>query len=365
MVLNAPFSAHDLEDEMSIETELVNNLSVRKRGMLFRRWGPPMIGLGICIAVFHGDDRILRSRELSFDVYDTSSNMELPPWTNSFSDVWEPIEDQDTPFLWNIPQGGANTILNTWSSCLGLVLASSKGAQTTNITLEVQTNIASNIGYLHTPRYVNVNTQNEYWIHQCKQRGLLESGLADVFESEHLTVAANNLFTPTNKARGVVMIRHPVKRVIDYYYYMKDIASAASESSSFEAFVESNQMVDNYVVRLLNGITDANIKITDSHTEVAKEVLRRKFVVSIFEWFDVGMVRLEKYFGWWDKFDVMRNLTVNNCHYSVIESADHYKNAHEVENGDKVFITVMNRNWADMSLYQYAKVLFAEQTKLI
>ena len=90
---------------ISVQTQLAHNLSTKKRGMLLRRWGPALFGTGLCLAVLAGDrDRLLFRRELSSEAYDTSSRMELPRWTDSFSDVWEPIDDRDTAYVWNIPQ---------------------------------------------------------------------------------------------------------------------------------------------------------------------------------------------------------------------------------------------------------------------
>jgi hypothetical protein len=219
---------------------------------------------------------------------------------------------------------------------------------------------------------------------------VLESGLTDVFATQHMTYAAQHLFTDTNQARGFVMMRHPVKRVIDQFLYRQHTATHEKEwqlidSVSLEDFVVSDQLMENFEVRMLNGITDFTTPITEAHVEMAKEILRRKFVVGIFEWFDVGMVRFEKYFGWWERYDVLNNLTINNCHYSVIESGDDVGGYPHIANADKVYSNIMTRSWADVELYHYAKVstcalknialqpfltfflqfLFAEQAKLI
>jgi hypothetical protein len=134
---------------------------------------------------------------------------------------------------------------------------------------------------------------------------------------------------------------------------------------SLEDFIASNQFMNNFEVRMLNGITDFTTPITDAHVAMAKEILRRKFVVGIFEWFDVGMVRFEKYFGWWKQFKVLNNLTINNCHYSIIESGDAQIAQPKVENVQQIYAGIMSRSWADVELYHYARTLFADQAKLL
>ena len=114
--------------------------------------------------------------------------------------------------------------------------------------------------------------------------------------------------------------------------------------------------MENIEVRMLNGITDVTTPITDEHVKIAKEILRRKFVVGIFEWFDVGMVRFEKFFGWWERYDVLNNLTINECHSAIIESGGEVGNFPKIDRAEEVYSKILSRSWADVELYHYAKV---------
>jgi len=393
-------------DDASVATRITSN-TVSSRRKFLHRWGPPILVFSIASILISkdsaGDGKVsstlLRSfngrREL-YAPYDKTTTMNLPAWTNSLSDVWEPFtstssetKQQDTPFFWYIPKAGGSTINDVFSHCLGLTLASNKGMGSHNQTLGVyeSTSEHEQQQYPHNAQYVNVKTNNEQWIEKCRERGLLESGLADVFTTQHMTYAAQKLFTETHKGRGFVMMRHPVKRVIDQFLYRQEqaklaIAAAAAPQGepsqqlsqqqylagmSLEDFVaSSDQFMNNFEVRMLNGITDFTTPITEVHLAIAKEILRRKFVVGIYEWFDVGMVRFEKYFGWWKKYSVLNNLTINSCHYSIIESgSDEVSSSPKVENVGEVYTAILNRSWADMELYHYAKTLFAEQAKLL
>ena len=224
--------------------------------------------------------------------------------------------------------------------------------------------------YPHFAKYVNVKTQNQVWIRRCAQRGLLESGLADVVSIQNLVYAGETLFTPSYRGRGFVMMRHPVKRAVDLFYYRQHATwertyDAELAVMSLEDYVASDKVVENLEVRMLNNLKDFSVEVTEAHVAVAKEILRRKFVVGIFEWFDVSMVRIEKYFGWWEQHKVMSNLTVNNCHYRIIEHGDHIGNFPKVPDKENIYSILMTRNWADVELYHYSKTLFAEQAKLL
>jgi hypothetical protein len=190
--------------------------------------------------------------------------------------------------------------------------------------------------------------------------------------TQHLAYAGTAIFnqvTSTYKGRVFAMFRHPVKRLVDQFYYRQH----ATWESTFDAdlaamwlddYSMSDKFVENFEVKSLLGIKhDATLTVAD--LDVAKEVLRRKVIVGIFEWFDVSIVRFEKYFGWWTSANVMQNYTINNCHYDFIEGGDHQGNHPPVPHKETTYKRLEVRNWADNELYHYAKNLFAEQAKLL
>lgn len=186
---------------------------------------------------------------------------------------------------------------------------------------------------------------------------------------QHMVYSMENLFSPSYRARGFVMFRHPVKRIVDQFYYRQHATwertyDADLAVMSLEQFAVSDKLVENLYVRELNQL-QSDIDVTVAQVNLAKEILRRKFVVGITEWFDVGMVRFEKYFGWWDQYNVLGNITTNNCHYRVIEDGDTVGNYPKVPNNEDLYSIIATRNWADLELYHYAKTLFAEQAKLL
>ena len=215
----------------------------------------------------------------------------------------------------------------------------------------------------------------------------MESGLADVVATNRLVYASQHLLSSQHKARGFVMLRHPVQQIMENFAYLRlattwesdgEYAKELATTMSLFNYSRSDQMPENQQVRTLLGLS-SETTLTLHHVETAKHILRRKFVVGIYEWFDVSIVRYEKYFGWWDRMNVLRNESVNNCHYNVIErrkgsgggdkDADNNNNRfHKRETttaSANTYSILLSRNWADVELYHAAKTLFAEQAKLI
>lgn len=133
--------------------------------------------------------------------------------------------------------------------------------------------------------------------------------MMDVYFSQLLAKSAE-LFSTSTKARLFTMMRHPVKQAIDLFYYEQratwdgpDNYDFAQGYMTLAQFASSDKVVENFMVRSLAGVLDDD-EVTIDHVTLAKEVLRRKFIVGIIEWFDLSVVRFEKYFGWWDEKEV-------------------------------------------------------------
>ena len=220
-----------------------------------------------------------------------------------------------------------------------------------------------------THRFVNVRTDTISGLDDCGSRNLMAAQVTDIFETHMIEYATTNVFSSSYKGRAFAFFRHPVKRVIDEFFYRQHATfegtfDAELASSSLYEFSLSDKYVENFEVKSINGITD-DTPVTVEHVDIAKEVLRQKMLVLIFEWYDVSVVRLEKYFGWWDEIGVWDNYTINNCHFDFVEYSDHIGDHPMVPTKEDTLENIMVRNWADVELYHYAKNLFAEQAKLL
>jgi hypothetical protein len=225
-------------------------------------------------------------------------------------------------------------------------------------------------GILPNARHnVNVRTHTKGWLDDSKSKGLLESGLADVIFTPFITYAGESFFTSSNRARGFAMMRHPTKRVEDQFYYRQHATWETSFDSdmaimSLEQFATSDKLIENFEVRSLLKM-EATTDITEADVNLAKEILRQKFVVGIFEWYDISIVRFEEYFGWFDEKEVLANTTINWCHFRLIDVMDHVGSYPKVPSSEQILDVLLTRMWADVELYHYAKTLFNEQAKLL
>lgn len=300
--------------------------------------------------------------------YDTSSAaVSLPAWTKNLKDIWEPIADEDTPLLWAVPRTGAIALNDIFTYCLGLRMANHRGAYTTNETVDVY-EYGSDRNLPNIPKLVNVRTNTKAWIDKCEERNLIEAQVTDMFISPWLTQAAEQLFK-TYKARGFVMMRNPVKRIVDEFYFHQHSTQRGDwnvdkAAMALHQYISSEYMVENLVTRTLLK-KEEDFDISAAEMEVAKEILRTKFIVGIHEWFDISILRFERFFGYEKRYNVLSNLTINNCHYHSLLYAHHVGNHPYVPNTEEIHEVVYKRNWADFELYQYAKNLFAYQEKLL
>jgi hypothetical protein len=257
----------------------------------------------------------------ALQAYDISTAVPLPSYANMFADVWAPIKPTDTAFFFYVAKAGGLTFQKICAECLGLTSASSRG-DATGSSLEVRIRAADH------GKYVNVNLGTREGIARAKVLGLASSGMVDIAFSAHLAYSTQ-LFSTTHMGRGIVMFRNPVKRLIDQFYYQQRSAWLGPDkydeklgAMSLLQFSKSSKLVENFMVRSLAHLPD-EMDITEEHIDIAKEVLRRKFIVGVMEWFDLSITRFERFFGWWDSSHVWDDRTVNYCHYNKLITGDH------------------------------------------
>jgi len=311
------------------------------------------------------------SRKLS---YNLTVGLPLPNWTDHLIDITEPINPStQVNIFWYIPKSGGTTLEKVFIWCMGLALATDQGEAdiTTPDPITINEHVYNTSDMLgpFMPQYANVHTNSEAWIDELANRNYINAvapNKPDLLFTQHFTYAIEKLLKGTGKkARASVMFRHPVKRIVDEFYYRQHATWEESydveqSSMSLEAYSVSDKLIENYYVRSLLQLKD-HVEITKAHVDVAKEIIRRKMVVTVFEWYEVSVVRLEKFYGWWAQRDVMNNITLNHCHYKIIENSDHAGNGPRVPSKEAIYTRILIRNWADMELYFYAKNMFPDQ----
>lgn len=223
--------------------------------------------------------------------------------------------------------------------------------------------------------FLNVDPSTPLGIEHASELGLIPSRMADVVISPHLYLSTK-LFDAKHKGRLFTFLRHPIDRLVSLYYFLRvpeqneigEIASAAVASSSsgvknannmtLEAFALSS--TDNWHVRMLTNTLSGPVTVT--HLDVAKEILRTKFLIGLLEKKTESLRRIETYFGW-----KIPSKVAQTCKNDMFYFEPLSKNPHPPMESDSSEVRIfLTRNQLDMELYQYAKLLFSvDQKKMI
>ena len=152
------------------------------------------------------------------------------------------------------------------------------------------------------------------------------------------------------------MMRDPISRIVSMYYYQQVQGLLSSEDTTIVQFVAMNE--DNWMTRMLTNKMTGKTGAAD--LDVAKEILRRKFLIGLWEDKTESMRRIEQYFGW--KFP---SPVAQNCKNDKLYFEWNNKNPHpSTENEDELILQIQKINRYDVELYAYAKQLYREQEDL-
>jgi len=303
-------------------------------------------------------------RSLSGISYDRSSSRTLPSFYDDAANVWEQPIAQEQPFFWYIPKAGGAALSKIFTFCLDFVSCSPMAIETPTDHLVI--NSHSDGG-----RYLNVDPSTDAGLAKAAEWNVVSGEFADVLITQKLQEAAP-LFTQSNRARLFTFLRQPVKRITDLFYYKQRATWEPTfdpdlAKMTLKEYAQSDKLVTNFVTRTLLG--HPTEELTPDDVDLAKDILRRKFVVGIMEvgvMYEKSVVRFEQYFGWWDDYSVLTNSTVNYCHYKKIEDSQNLGSTSKPNSEEEAKAMIAARNWADMELFLYAKhVLFPAQAVLV
>jgi len=197
---------------------------------------------------------------------------------------------------------------------------------------------------------VNIDTHTKTGIQRAKELHLIQSGIVDMVISPYF-VETLDLFDPSNKARLFTIFRHPVHRIANIFY----LQHGRDSDVSIEEFVNRPDLENNWMVRYL--VNKREGAITGNDLELAKEILRRKFVVGLFEHIWEAIDRFDGYFGW-------VNDQHGECRDGIISDMLKRHEYNMLEIGSPAWNTLLDKNYFDMMLYNYAQILYEEQHTL-
>ncbi len=223
--------------------------------------------------------------------------------------------------------------------------------------------------------FLNVDPSTPLGIEHASELGLIPSRMADVVITPHLFMSTK-LFDAKHQGRLFTFFRHPIDRLVSLYYFLRvpeqgevgEIASAAVASSSsgvrdannmtLEEFASS--CTDNWHVRMLTNCLSGPVTI--AHLDIAKEVVRTKFLIGLLEKKTESLRRIETYFGWKIPSKVGQTCKNDMFYFEPLGKNPHPPMDNE-SNEARIFL---ERNLLDLELYQYAKLLFSiDQKKMI
>jgi len=211
-------------------------------------------------------------------------------------------------------------------------------------------------------RYVNVDMSNPDGIEHAKDLGFGASGLADVAITSWFHDTAS-IFDVDHKGRCFVLLRHPIRRAVSMFYYLKDATwehtySEVYQEMDINEYATSQYAEDNWMVRFLTNEMSGNVY--DRHLDLAKEVLESKCLVGIMEDFAASIKRFDRYFGW-SKIDFGGPVSMTDrgtCVARVIKNPDNAHPHPKVEEDGEVWNLLLEKNKYDLALYEYARHLF-------
>jgi hypothetical protein len=260
------------------------------------------------------------------------------------------LHEDDVPFFWNIPLASANIIQENWGSCLGFTQASGVGrVHVSNETLRVVQIFGSS--------YVNVDTATPAGIEHAKKMDLMGSSLADVMFSPLVYEVLSQLYSRSSKAKLIVVLRHPVNRAIAMYRYLKKAKWDPSydpsiASMSLEEFATSKYIDNNYVCRLL--INKLSGGLNENDLNLAKEILRSKAVVGVYEEMQLTVEHIERYFGW-----LPASSDAAQCQRNSIETGLAKQAVPSIDPGSAAWELIKSHNRYDLALYDYVRTILA------
>lgn len=115
---------------------------------------------------------------------------------------------------------------------------------------------------------------------------------------------------------------------------------------------------NNYLTRYLSGRYGGNLLV--HHLDIAREFLRRKFVVGLASDLPTTADLFSHVFGWHNSTASLGLENVDLCYNNIYNSLSH-KPPPMVEEGSEGWKLLVAQNWFDLKLYEYVEHLFQLQ----
>jgi hypothetical protein len=259
------------------------------------------------------------------------------------------------PILHSLPRSGGATISAILGQCQGLVLA---GEYTSSTQDDSKLSIVNHGNSKHvTP--VDLSTASGR--QRAQSFGL--TNMADVLISHDLR-NTSEVFTSFGPAGALwVWFRNPIHRQASLFHYLTSLSSDHPDYNSYlsvygladfarSKFHESNAMLKS----LLGRPTSPSLGWTMSDVLIAKELLRQKAHVGLLETKGDSLHRLLRSIG---------KASQRECTERLLDWAWPHKSRtmymDALDESSEAYQVLLQNNWLDMELYNYATFLFRQQ----
>ena len=267
----------------------------------------------------------------------------------------------DTAYFWDIHFAGESIAESVFSKCHFLILACEHGLKQPDYNDEKLEVFEAQSGAL----YVNVDTTTFQGIKRAKQLGLADTRLAEVMTSPELHLFAGSIFNRAQKGRMFAVFRDPINRAVSMYHYLTTASwdplyDPSLKDLTIEEYATSASVEHNWMTRFL--VDKRGGQLTKHDMVTAKEILRTKCMVGIYEDLENSLKRFQLYFGWSQKSSPDQ---VRECRKAVLQAGDSRHSVPELEPGTNAYKALARVNMYDTELYEYAKMLYKMQGEQI
>lgn len=273
---------------------------------------------------------------------------------NNLSDLDIPMNnEEDTPFLWNIPESGNNLILHVFSTCKSFKVAGAiepNHPSLTNSKLQVIT--------MNQEQIINVDLSSPSGIERAKKLGLITSSIADIIIT-HMFIDSLTLFDESHRGRPFTMMRDPIERSISMYNHLQSINDPNISGMNLQSYARSQYVENNWMVRTLTGRLKG--ELTSNDLEIAKDILKRKFIVGLFDKMGDSLERFESYFGV-SYAKEKDDEKMKTCRDEILKQWQS-KGSSKLKQAEKKN-TIRSLEWQnklDIELYAFSKELYLKQ----
>eukprot|EP00581_Thalassiosira_minuscula_P014695 CAMPEP_0183718546 /NCGR_PEP_ID=MMETSP0737-20130205/11772_1 /TAXON_ID=385413 /ORGANISM="Thalassiosira miniscula, Strain CCMP1093" /LENGTH=328 /DNA_ID=CAMNT_0025948123 /DNA_START=34 /DNA_END=1020 /DNA_ORIENTATION=+ len=302
--------------------------------------------IGVCIAVSLFDQSFFLSsdeqgpllaeflqRQLSVKIDEESSDS-IYSWAKDFIHPLfrTPKPSKDTVVFWHIPKSGGTNAKRLYRDCM---------RKKVDIEADVK-------------KLKKADTDS------------IPLGAVDILFTPYPDIVIKNLVDSSNKVRALALFRHPVERLISKFYYLKTATwerqySPEWEDMDLHDWAEKENLEINAIVKRLAGKSQRH-EATDMDLELAKETIRKRFVVGLTDEMEESISRFNTVMGISEE---KRCKECMNTYFGENEKKENSNPHPTVEQDDPGWQLLAEQNSYDLQLYEFILELFAEQKDLI